>query len=99
MLLIYYFWARTEEALDHALLLLLWSLSILLLIPLTSILLFLGYNQTLLLINDQTTIERLELEEDKEMGLEVVMSGKYDKGCVRNTSEILGNDILWWWYP
>ena len=76
----------------------LFSFSSVCLIPTTTILTFLSFNQLLLLLRNRTTIEDLEIREEIEMGLPEKLN-LYDKGFVKNISEILGNNVLLWWMP
>ncbi len=56
-----------------------------------------AYNQIHLLVYNLTTVENMELKEDKEMGLE--STNQYDLGCMENTSQILGEEPLFWIVP
>lgn len=58
---------------------------------------FLLFNQLKMVIYNQTTIEKLEYEEDLDMGLEP--ESKYDLGWFENTSQILGKNYLLWLMP
>jgi hypothetical protein len=60
--------------------------------------LFLSYNQFVMLIKNQTTIESLEFDEDGEMGLPE-RPNPYDEGIIANVSKVLGPRILFWVIP
>lgn len=77
---------------------LVFSLSSVSLVPTTTILSFLSYNQLVMLLKNQTTIESLESQEDKEMGLQPQLN-RYDKGAISNVSKVLGSRILCWMLP
>lgn len=96
LLLITYFW-NGLYANAHVFVLLCWSVALAILLPLTTIMTFLLFNQLKMVIYNQTTIEKLEYEEDLDMGLEP--ESKYDLGWFENTSQILGKNYLLWLMP
>jgi hypothetical protein len=56
-----------------------------------------AYNQINLLLLNLTTVESMELKDDKEMELESI--NPYDLGCIENTCQVLGDDPVWWIVP
>lgn len=68
------------------------------LIPTTTIVSFLAYNQLLLLLFNKTTIEDLDFKEDREMGIDERLN-IYDKGVFKNVCDILGDEPLFWIFP
>ncbi|KAJ3367299.1 Palmitoyltransferase [Kappamyces sp. JEL0680] len=73
------------------------TVAIVLLIPTTTILSFLTYNQLKMLLVNRTTIEDREFLDDKQMGLDP--DTKYDVGVVENISQVLGHNRYLWWLP
>jgi palmitoyltransferase len=96
VLLIGYFWYGLYVH-DHILVLLCWSVSMAFLLPLTTIVGLLLFNQIKMIITNQTTIEKLEYEEDLDMGLDP--ESKYDIGWYDNAKQILGENHYLWWLP
>jgi ribosomal protein L40E len=96
LLLIAYFWNRLYVD-AHILVLLCWSVAVAALLPLTTIMGMLLFNQIKMILSNQTTIERLEFEEDLDMGLDP--ESKYDIGWFENTKQVLGDNGFLWWLP
>ncbi|KAJ3324749.1 Palmitoyltransferase [Boothiomyces sp. JEL0866] len=67
------------------------------LVPTTTILSMLCYNQTDLLINNRTTVENLSYLDDKDLGVE--KTNPYDLGWLTNVKQILGDNPWLWVVP
>ncbi|KAI8900443.1 DHHC palmitoyltransferase-domain-containing protein [Globomyces pollinis-pini] len=100
LLVVYLYYAITQsngQNTENDFPIFIWGLLFIVLIPVTSIVVFLTKNQLFLMIRNSTTIENLEQLEDQEMGLDV--SNPYDIGWLGNTKQILGDIIFLWWLP
>ncbi|KAI8930290.1 DHHC palmitoyltransferase-domain-containing protein [Entophlyctis helioformis] len=73
------------------------SINLTVLIPLTSIICMMAYNQLRLLLRNVTTIEDQDIQDD--MLMQVPPSLPYDLGWLDNIKEILGQRTLFWWMP
>ncbi|KAJ3272052.1 hypothetical protein HDV01_006004 [Terramyces sp. JEL0728] len=67
------------------------------LVPTTTIMAMMCYNQTVLLASNRTTVENLSYVDDKELGVE--KPNPYDMGLVGNVKQILGDNPWLWIVP
>jgi palmitoyltransferase len=73
------------------------SIALTILLPISTILTFLGYNQLQMLFRNRTTIENAEWNDDRDLGIET--ENPYDLGWLENTKQILGNNVYLWPFP
>jgi hypothetical protein len=73
------------------------SIALTILLPLSTILTFLAYNQLQMLLRNRTTIENAEWNDDKDLGIET--ENPYDLGWLENTKQILGTPVYMWPIP
>jgi hypothetical protein len=73
------------------------SISITILLPLSTILSMLCYNQLVMLVKNETTIEQLEFKDDRELGL--IVDNPFDLGWLENVKQVLGDNVYLWAVP
>ncbi|KAK6099278.1 hypothetical protein, variant 2 [Batrachochytrium dendrobatidis JEL423] len=73
------------------------GINLTILVPLTSIIDMLAFNQIQLIVKNITTIEDLDLQDSVMMGIPTV--NIYDMGWLENTKAILGSRWWLWWMP
>jgi palmitoyltransferase len=65
--------------------------------PISITILFMTFNQLKLVLQNRTSIENIEMQDDSDLGL--YPQNHFDNGWLANVKEVLGDNPLFWMIP